>query len=49
MQKITPFYTLKLRKAAWTIDELQESIFDIYVQKGRQGLGGIKSVGKSLS
>jgi len=37
------------RKAAWTIDELQESISDIYVQKGRQGLEGIKSIGKSLS
>lgn len=37
------------RKAAWTIDELHESISDIYAQKGRQGLEDIKGIGKSLS
>jgi DNA polymerase/3'-5' exonuclease PolX len=37
------------RKAAWTIDELQENISDIYAQKGRRGLEGIKNIGKSLS
>ncbi|MCK4884914.1 hypothetical protein KAS24_02475, partial [Candidatus Bathyarchaeota archaeon] len=37
------------RKAAWTLEELTESVAEIYAQKGRMGLEILKSVGKSLA
>jgi DNA repair photolyase len=37
------------RKAAWTVDELDESIADIYRDKGEAGLRELPSIGKSLA
>jgi hypothetical protein len=37
------------RKAAWTLEELTESVAKIYAKKGRKGLENLKNVGKSLS
>lgn len=37
------------RKAAWTVDELTESIADIYVTRGVEGLHALPSVGKSIA
>jgi DNA repair photolyase len=37
------------RKAAWTLDELTESVLEIYEEKGRKGLESLKGVGKSLA
>ncbi|MCW4016921.1 MAG: radical SAM protein [Candidatus Bathyarchaeota archaeon] len=37
------------RKAAWTLEELTESVSEIYAQKGRNGLESLKDVGKSLA
>lgn len=37
------------RKAAWTLEELSESVAEIYAQKGRKGLESLKGVGKSLA
>jgi DNA repair photolyase len=37
------------RKAAWTLEELTESVAEIYAQKGREGLESLKDVGKSLA
>ena len=37
------------RKAAWTLENLPESVAEIYAQKGRKGLENLKDVGKSLA
>ncbi len=37
------------RRAAWTLDELKESVAEIYVQRGRKGLEALQGVGKSLA
>jgi DNA polymerase/3'-5' exonuclease PolX len=37
------------RKAAWTLEELTESVTEIYAKKGRKGLENLKDVGKYLS
>ncbi|MGD9130985.1 MAG: radical SAM protein [Candidatus Bathyarchaeota archaeon] len=37
------------RKAAWTLEELTESVAEIYAKKGRKGLETLKGIGKSLS
>lgn len=37
------------RKAAWTVDELKESIVDIYQTQGEVGLQALPDVGKSIS
>jgi len=37
------------RRAAWTLDELKESVTEIYTQGGRKGLEALKGVGKSLA
>jgi DNA polymerase/3'-5' exonuclease PolX len=37
------------RKAAWTLEDLTESVAEIYTQKGKKGLENLKSVGKSLA
>lgn len=37
------------RKAAWTLEELSESVSEIYAKKGRNGLESLKDVGKSLA
>ena len=37
------------RKAAWTLEELTESVAEICAQKGREGLESLKNVGKSLA
>ena len=38
-----------LQKAAWAVDELKESIENIYKNKGRNGIMEIKGVGRSLA
>jgi len=40
---------LAYRKAAWTLDDLQQSVAQIYAQGGRGGLEALPGVGKSLS
>jgi hypothetical protein len=37
------------RKAAWTVDELGESIGDVYAAKGEAGLRELPGVGKSIA
>jgi len=37
------------RKAAWTLEELTESVAEIYAQSGRKGLESLKGVGKTLA
>lgn len=37
------------RKAAWTVDELKESVLDLYRVKGEAGLQELPDVGKSIS
>ncbi len=37
------------RKAAWTLEELPESVAEIYARKGRLGLENLKDIGKSLA
>jgi DNA polymerase/3'-5' exonuclease PolX len=37
------------RKAAWALEDLTESVTEIYARKGRAGLESIQSVGKSLA
>jgi len=37
------------RKAAWTLEELTESVAEIYAKNGRKGLEQLKNVGKSLA
>jgi DNA repair photolyase len=37
------------RKAAWTLEDLTESVAEIYAQSGKKGLENLKSVGKSLA
>ena len=37
------------RKAAWALEDLTESVAEIYAQKGRRGLEEINGVGKSLA
>jgi len=37
------------RKAAWTVDELDESIGDIYATKGEAGLQALPGIGKSIA
>jgi DNA repair photolyase len=37
------------RKAAWTLEELTESVAEIYAKNGRKGLESLKGVGKSLA
>ena len=37
------------RKAAWTLEELTESVAEICAQEGRKGLESLKGVGKSLA
>ena len=37
------------RKAAWMVDELDESIGDIYTAKGEAGLRGLPGIGKSIA
>lgn len=37
------------RKAAWTVDELAESIADIYRARGKAGLVALPNIGKSLA
>jgi DNA repair photolyase len=37
------------RKAAWALEELSESVAEIYAQEGRKGLEKLKGVGKSLA
>lgn len=37
------------RKAAWALEDLTESVAEIYSRNGRQGLEGVSGVGKSLA
>jgi DNA repair photolyase len=37
------------RKAAWTLEDLTESVAEIFAQNGRKGLEKLKGVGKSLA
>ncbi|MBN1812999.1 MAG: radical SAM protein [Anaerolineae bacterium] len=37
------------RKAAWTVDELDESIADIYESRGEAGLQALPGIGKSIA
>jgi DNA repair photolyase len=37
------------RKTAWALEELTESVAEIYAEKGRKGLENLKDVGKSLA
>ncbi len=37
------------RKAAWTVDELDESIADIYASRGEFGLQALPEIGKTLA
>jgi DNA repair photolyase len=37
------------RKAAWTVDELQESIADVYSARGESGLCDLPNVGRSIA
>jgi DNA repair photolyase len=37
------------KKAAWTLEELTETVAEIYAQKGRKGFENLKGVGKSLA
>jgi len=37
------------RKAAWTVDELNENLADIYRRKGTRGLTALPSIGSSLA
>jgi DNA repair photolyase len=37
------------RKAAWTVDELDESIGDIYATRGEAGLQALPGIGKSIA
>jgi DNA repair photolyase len=37
------------RKAAWTVDELPESIADVYRMRGEAGLRALPAIGKSLA
>jgi hypothetical protein len=37
------------RKAAWTVDELQESIAEVYQTDGVQGLEGLPSIGRGIA
>ena len=37
------------RKAVWTLEELTESVAEIYAKNGRKGLEKLKDIGKSLS
>jgi len=39
----------RFRKAAWTVDELETSIADIYLSKGESGLGTLPSIGKNMA
>jgi hypothetical protein len=36
------------RKTAWTLEELTESVAEIYIKQGREGLEKSTYVGKSL-
>ena len=46
---ISQYKVWAYRKAAWTLEDLTESVAEIYAQKGREGLESLKDVGKSLS
>jgi len=37
------------RKAAWALEDLTESVAEIYAKNGRAGLESLKGVGKSLA
>jgi DNA polymerase/3'-5' exonuclease PolX len=37
------------RKAAWTVDELDESIAEIYEARGEAGLRELPAIGKKLA
>jgi DNA polymerase/3'-5' exonuclease PolX len=37
------------RKAAWTVDEWQESIANLYTVRGEAGLRELQGIGKSLA
>ena len=37
------------RKAAWTLEDLTESVAEIYVQSGTEGLESLQGIGKSLA
>jgi DNA repair photolyase len=37
------------RKAAWALEDLTESVAEIYAKNGRKGLEGLRGVGKSLA
>ena len=37
------------RKAAWSLDELEKSIEEIYIEEGTEGVRKIKGIGSSLS
>ncbi len=37
------------RKAAWTIDELQEPVQDLYLERGREGLLALPAIGKRIA
>jgi DNA polymerase/3'-5' exonuclease PolX len=37
------------RKAAWTIDEMDEDVEALYRRQGKKGLEGIKGIGQTLA
>jgi len=46
---VSKYKTWAYRKAAWTLEELNESVAVIYAQRGRRGLESLKGVGKTLA
>lgn len=37
------------RKAAWTVDELEENILDIYQRDGQSGLQALPNIGQKMA
>ncbi|PVX24595.1 MAG: radical SAM protein [Candidatus Bathyarchaeum sp.] len=46
---ISQYKMWAFRKAAWALEDLTESVAEIYAKKGRAGLESLKGVGKSLA
>jgi Helix-hairpin-helix domain len=49
LEQANDFRIWAFRKAAWTVDELQENIGEVYATQGEAGLRALPGIGKSLS
>jgi DNA repair photolyase len=49
LEEAKDFRIWAYRKAAWTVDELPESIADIYQKRGKEGLQELPNIGTRLS